>query len=212
LIGPILERLPAGGGWNGSARAALASAVAAKDVEKTRLVLSKFSGPPVPDGHRQPLLAYAAAVNELALGRLLLDAGADPNTPVSGPLDPDFVEDVKPNFLRNYLSEEPGMTTLMVAAGLGHTEFVKLLLEKGANRFQATRSKSKLIPLYFAAWGEHADTLQVLIGNAPAPSEMRIEISLASQRATLFRDGASAFNTEISTGRQGYSTPTGQLS
>jgi ankyrin repeat protein len=211
LIGPILERLPAGGGWNVSARSALAYAVAAKDVEKTRLVLSKFSGPPVPDGHRQPLLAYAAAVNELALGRLLLDAGADPNTPVSGPLDPDFIEDVKPNFLRNYLNEEPGMTTLMVAAGLGHTEFVKLLLEKGASRSQATRSKYKLVPLYFAAWGEHAETLQVLIGNAPSPNEMRIEISLASQRATLFRDGVSSFNTGISTGRKGFPTPTGQF-
>lgn len=211
LIGAILERLPAGLPWDSSARSALAQAVAAKNVEKVHLVLSKFAGPPTPTGHRQPVLAYCAAVNDLAMGRLLLDAGADPNTLVEGPLDPDFVEDVKPTFLRHYLTEEPGMTTLMVAAGLGHTDFVRLLLEKGANRFQATRSKYRLIPLYFAAWGEHAETLQVLIGNAPPPDQMRIEISLAAQSATLFRDGSSVFNTGISSGREGFATPTGRF-
>ena len=88
-----------------SARSALAQAVATKDVSRVRLVLSKFAGPPAPEGHRQPLLAYYAAVNDLAMGRLLLDAGADPNTPVEGPLDPDFLENVQPTFLRNYLAD-----------------------------------------------------------------------------------------------------------
>ena len=211
FIGPIVERRPAGGEWNFSARSALAQALAEKDADKVHLVLSKFAGPPAPEGCRQPLLAYAVAVNDLSLGRFLLEAGADPNTPVEGPLDPGFLEHIKPAFLRHYLAEENGMTILMVASGLGHADFVKLLLDRGANRFQATQSKYKLIPLYFAAWGEHAATLQVLLGNAPAPGEVRIEISLGSQNATLIRGGSPVFHTNISTGRKGFATPTGQF-
>ena len=211
VIGPILERRPAGGEWNFSARSALTQAITEKDADKVHLVLTKFTGPPAPEGCRQPLLAYAAAVNDLTLGRLLLEAGADPNTVVEGPLDPGFLEYIKPNFLRHYLTEEPGMTILMLAAGFGHTDFVKLLLDRGANRFQATHSKYKLLPLYFAAWGEHASTLQVLLGNAPDPSEVRIEISLGSQNATLIRDGSPVFHTSVSTGRKGFATPTGQF-
>jgi lipoprotein-anchoring transpeptidase ErfK/SrfK len=121
------------------------------------------------------------------------------------------MEYIPQKFLRQYLESEPGMNVLMVAAGLGHGEMVKLLLEKGAERGRATQSKHRLVPIYFASWGEHADCIQSLISDAPPPDKYRIEISLAAQRATLYRDGAPSFRTEISSGKTGFSTPTGQF-
>jgi lipoprotein-anchoring transpeptidase ErfK/SrfK len=94
---------------------------------------------------------------------------------------------------------------------MGNEEIVKLLLEHGAERARATQSKYKLVPLYFAAWGEHASCIQALISNAPSPDQVRIEVNLAAQKATLYRDGSPVYNTDISSGRKGYSTPTGQF-
>jgi lipoprotein-anchoring transpeptidase ErfK/SrfK len=52
---------------------------------------------------------------------------------------------------------------------------------------------------------------QVLLGNAPRPNEVRIDIDLSSQQATLYKQGAPVLSTEISTGRSGFATPTGQF-
>ena len=211
FIGPILERSPGGAPWNFYARSALAQALKDKNAAKVQLVLSKHSGPPTPEGCVQPMLTYAAAVNDLVLGRLLLDAGANPDTLVGSPVDAQFLEHIPHRFLRHYLADEPGMTTLMVAAGLGHTDFVRMLVDRGANRTQTTASKHRLVALYFAAWGEHAETIQVLLGNAPRPNEVRIEIDLSTQHATLYKDGAPVLSTEISSGRSGFATPTGRF-
>jgi lipoprotein-anchoring transpeptidase ErfK/SrfK len=99
----------------------------------------------------------------------------------------------------------------MIAAGLGNEDMVKLLISKGAERFRTTQSKYKLVALYFASWGEHAECIQALLGNAPTPEQIHIEVSLGSQRATLYRDGTPVFRTEVSTGRKGFSTPTGHF-
>lgn len=197
--------------WDFGGRSLLQQAVDAGDVGRIRMVLSKHIGPPTPEGCRDPLLAYAVAANDIKLAGLLLEAGADPNTALEAPAEARFLEYTKPKFLQHYLTEEPGMTVLMVAAGLGHDAMARLLIEHGAERNRATRSKYKLIPLYFAAWGEHAECIQTLIGNAPSPEQVRIEVSLGSQRATLYRDGTPVFKTGVSTGRKGFSTPTGRF-
>lgn len=197
--------------WDYAGRSLLQQAVDSGDVGKVRAVLSKHNGPPTPEDCRDPLLAYAVAANDLKLAALLLESGADPNTTFESAAEDRFLEYTPAKFLKHYLTDEPGMTVLMVAAGMGHDAMLRLLLEHGAERTRATRSKHRLIPLYFAAWGGHAECLQTLIGNAPSPEQVRIEISLASQRATLYRDGSPVFNTEVSTGRKGFATPTGRF-
>lgn len=210
LISLILERITERT-WDYCGRSLLQKAVDARDVERIRFILSKHTGPATPDGCQDPLLAYAVAARDLDLARLLLDAGADPNTTFDGPAEPRFLSYTPAKFLQHYLTDEPGVTVLMVAAGLGFEDMVKLLIEKGADRFRATRSKHKLVPLYFAAWGDHPECIQALIGNSPTPDQWRIEISLGMQSATLYRDGSPVFRTEISSGRRGYSTPTGKF-
>jgi lipoprotein-anchoring transpeptidase ErfK/SrfK len=103
------------------------------------------------------------------------------------------------------------MTVLMVAAGVGNEQMVRLLLEHGAERGRATQSKYRLVPIYFAAWGEHPECIQALIADAPTPDQYRVEIDLASQSATLYRDGIAALHTGISSGRPGFATPTGRF-
>ncbi len=197
--------------WDTGGRKLLQQAVESGDVGKIRRVLAKHVGPPTPAGCKEPVLAYAVAANDLKLAALLLEAGADPNTTLQAPVEKRFLDYTPPKFLQHYLTEEQGMTVLMVAAGMGHDAMARLLIEHGAERNRATRSKYQLVPLYFAAWGEHADCLQTLIGNAPSPEQVRIEVSLSAQRATLYRDGAPVFKTGVSTGRKGFATPTGRF-
>ena len=195
--------------WSSAARALLAEALNQRDQPRIRLLLSKHVSPPAPEGRAQPLLAWALARNNLELFQLLLDCGADPNTPLNTPGEKEFLELIPTITVRHYIGDEPGMNVLMMAAGLGRAEFVKLLLEKGANRTAATASKHRLIPLYFASWAKSPESIQLLLQNAPPPEKVRVEISLASQSATLLKDGVPVIRTDISSGRAGYSTPAG---
>ncbi len=209
LVEPVLTRLPASLEWNTLSRAALVSAIESRQKEQVRLLLSKHPAAPTPEGRAQPMLAYALLSNNLEYFRFLLECGADPNTPLNSPVEKDFSENMPRTFLRHYLEEEPGMTTLMLAAGMGKYDFAKALLEKGAKRGIGT-AKHKLPATVFAARTEHTDLMQLLIGDCPSPEECRIEISLGSQRATVYRYGSAVMSTSVSTGRRGFATPPGR--
>jgi lipoprotein-anchoring transpeptidase ErfK/SrfK len=51
----------------------------------------------------------------------------------------------------------------------------------------------------------------LLLGDVPRPEKLRIQISLSAQKAQLIKDGAPVFATDISSGRKGFSTPTGDF-
>ncbi len=211
IIEPILVKMPPTLNWNSATRSWLTDSLRTRDVARARLLLSKHADPPTPEGRKQPLLAYALVDDDRAAFQLLLDAGADPNTPLATPAEKEFRDLLPKSTVREYLEFEPGMNVLMLAAGLGRTDYVKLLLDRGAERFTATTSKSKLVPLYFAAWAQSAESQQLLLGSAPSPDEARVEISLGSQRATFLRQGVPVVTTRISTGRPGYRTPEGRF-
>lgn len=98
----------------------------------------------------------------------------------------------------------------MLAAGLGREDYLRALLEAGADRNRPTK-RDKMIALYIAAETGQWRCTQILLGSGPSPDQLRIEISLASQRAALIENGVPIFRTECSTGRQGYSTRTGRF-
>jgi hypothetical protein len=96
----------------------------------------------------------------------------------------------------------------MLAAGLGRESYLRALLDAGADRKRAT-NRYKMLALYVAAETGQWRCTQILLGSGPPPDQLRIEISLASQRAALVKNGVPIFHTTCSTGRQGYSTRTG---
>jgi len=195
--------------WNAASRRALSAAIEDRSETRTRLLLSKHPAPPTPEGRAQPLLAYAVRKGDFASFRLLLRCGADPNTPLGSPVEKSFSENIPHVFLKRALEEDRGLTTLMLAAGLGRIDFVQALLEKGARRNQCTE-KEKNSALIFAAHADAAETMQLLMGDCPTPDHMRIEISLSDQRATVLRDGVPILESRVSTGKSGYETPSGR--
>ena len=98
---------------------------------------------------------------------------------------------------------------MMLAAGLTRTDILRALLDAGADRNRLT-TKHRMMALYFAARTRNPTAVQMLLGRGPSRDELRVEISLAAQRATIFKNGISILNTAVSTGRKGFDTPAGE--
>jgi hypothetical protein len=99
---------------------------------------------------------------------------------------------------------------LILAAGVGEPAYVRTLLDAGADKNRATK-KYHMIPLYVAAETGKWQCAQVLLGSGPSPQELRIEISLASQKVALIKDGVAIFSTTCSSGRPGFATRSGDF-
>ncbi|HEY0368118.1 MAG TPA: ankyrin repeat domain-containing protein [Chthoniobacterales bacterium] len=209
MVRVLLAHAPAGLNWNPETRAALKLAFESKDLDLLRLVLSKHAAQPTVEGGATPLLAEAIVSDKAELFNALLAAGADPNTTLPLPAEKPFVSLIKSEDLRGYVRSDEGMTVLMLAAGIGKTEYVRALLDAGAERNRATK-KFKMLALYFAAHNGKSKCIQTLLGHGPTPDELRIEVSLATQRASVIKGGKPILQTAISTGRDGYATQTGE--
>ncbi|MGB8169830.1 MAG: L,D-transpeptidase family protein, partial [Chthoniobacteraceae bacterium] len=191
---------------------ALGTALDSGEMKFAKFLISKHAAPPTPVEGGQPFLAYAAARGDAKLLQTLLDCGADPNVTLDANNDSDFRDEIKQSAVRYYLDKSNGITPLMVAAGCGRPDLVKLLLDHGANRTQYTKGRMQLIALYFASWADCPEAEQLLVGGTPPSREMlRVEVSLSQQRATLLKDGAPIFSTEISSGKSGKPTPVGEF-
>jgi ankyrin repeat protein len=206
----ILRLLPGGLTWTPAARTAFAKALAARDTIFGPLLLAKYAAPPATADNMQPMLAYAVARGDLDQVNALLDFGANPNTTLDQSSDTAFRDAISSSALRFYLGRAPGLNVLMLAASLKKAACVKLLLEKGADRRIGTSGKMQLLPLYFAAWADSPETIQILLGKSPRPEDIRIEISLDNQRVIFFRDGKVVLSSIISTGREGFGTKPGE--
>ena len=205
----LSERLPPLDRWSPNARRLLDQAIAGSNHAAVRLLLKKHAKPPTMGKSNVPLLAYAIAKEDRNLFHELLTCGADPNTMLPNRPPQNFLSQLKSRRLRYYLEGEKGVTVLMLAAGTGDTEFVRALLDAGADRKRATK-RYKMLPLYLAAQSGHWRCAQLLLGSGPPPDQLRVEISLASQRVELIKDGVPVFNTTCSTGRGGrYATRAG---
>ncbi len=212
IIDAILARTPPLTRWSDEACETLKTALDSNDLKLAKFLIAKHAAPPAPSEGAQPYLAYAAAQPDATLLRKLLDCGANPNVVLDAPNDSDFREVIKGSAVRYYLDKSTGITPLMVAAGCGRVEQVKLLLEHGANRLQSSKGRMSLIALYFAAWADSPESIQLLVGGEPpSRDELRVEVDLRRQRATLLKDGAAIFSTEISSGTSNKPTPVGEF-
>lgn len=205
----LLERMPLLDQWSPETRRVLEQAIATGDRNAVRLLLNKHAAPPMLQNSNVPLLAYAIAKEDTDLFNMLLSCGADPNTILPDEPDENFLAHLKAKRLRYYIEGEKGVTVLMLAAGIGNVDFVSALLDAGADRKRAT-THYKMLPLYLAAQSGHWRCAQLLLGSGPPPEQLRLEISLASQKVALIKDGMPVFNTSCSTGRSGrYATQVG---
>ena len=204
----ILTRMPRLEQWSAGALRALDNVLRAGDRDSARLLLSKHIPPPTPEGKRVPLLAYAIATDNAPLFTTLLECGADVNTTLPSKYDREFLDALPSKSFRNYIEDDRDVTCLMLAAGLGRTDYVRALLQAGADRNRAT-GRYRMIALYFAAELGHWQPAQILLGSGPPPDHLRIEISLSSQHMALIKDGVPVLNSTCSTGRDGYSTKRG---
>jgi ankyrin repeat protein len=210
IIRTVAERLPLMPQWTTSTRRALDAALLEGNKDQIRLLLGKHVAPPTPDGKDVPLLAYAIAMGDQSLFSTLLACGADPNTILPARCDKEFLALVSSESLKGYIEEDKNVTVLMLAAGLGQENYLRALLNAGADRKRAT-ARYKMLPLYIAAQTGHWRCTQILLGRGPSPDQLRIEISLASQRVALVKNGVPVFHAPCSTGREGYSTKKGQF-
>jgi len=204
----ILSRLPRLQQWSTGALRALDSALRAGDRDSIRLLLSKHVPPPTPEGKGVPLLAYAIEMDNAPLFSTLLECGADSNTVLPNKYDKEFLDALPSKSFRNYIEDDRNVNCLMLAAGLGRTDYVRALLQSGAERNRST-GRYKMVALYFAAELGHWQAAQVLLGSGPAPEQLRIEISLATQHVSLIKDGVPVLDSVCSTGREGYGTKRG---
>ncbi len=192
----VLERFPATLQWTANTRDALETALRGDLKEQVRLLLSKHPAPPTREGGTAPLIAYAIANDDADLFHTLLACGSDPNIVIPKVCEKDFLALLKNKYLRLYIENETGVNLLMLAAGLGRTDYVRALLDAGADRNRAT-PRYKMIPLYFAAWTENWQCVQMLLGGGPMPNELRVEISLAQQNMSGHQGWRDHFYDEV---------------
>jgi ankyrin repeat protein len=209
IIKTLLQRLPMMPEWTASTRRALSRALQLGKKDEIRMLLSKHSTPATPEGKNVPFLAYAIASSNSSLFSTLLNCGADPNTVLPSRCDKDFLA-LLPNGLRSYIEEDRSVTMLMLAAGLGQVDYLRALIDGGANRTRLT-TRNKMSALDLAAETGHWRSTQILLGGGPAPEKLRIEISLGMQRVALVRDGVPIYHARCSTGRSGFSTKRGEF-
>jgi ankyrin repeat protein len=203
----ILERFPPTLEWTANTRSALEAALSHGMKEQVRLLLSKHPAPPTREGGTVPLIAYAIASDDAPLFYTLLACGSDPNLAIPKTAEKEFTTLIKSKYLRIYVQDD-GVNLLMLAAGLGKADYVRALLDAGADRNRHT-PREKMLPLYFAAWTENWQCVQMLLGGGPEPEQLRVEISLAQQHASVIKDGITVFTTKVSTGRNGFTTKPG---
>jgi ankyrin repeat protein len=210
IVRSVVERLPTMPQWRNSTQRALQAALKTGDRGEIQLLLSKHAASPTPEGKDVPLLAYAIAGNDSSLFNTLLTCGADPNTVLPARCDKDFLALLASKGFSSYIEGDRGVTVLMLAAGLGREDYLRTLLGTKANRNLLTR-RNKMSALDIAAETGHWRSSQILLGGGPSPDQLRVEISLAMQRVALVKNGVPVYRTQCSTGRQGYSTKTGDF-
>ncbi len=198
--------------WAPFMKEMLAKALRASDMEMAALLIAHHSKLPKLRGAKQSLLAYSLARNNIKWFRMLLDLGADPNERLVIPAEERFIDEVNEDKLEFYLRSEEGMNILMLAAGLGRLDFVRALLEKGADR-SARTANYKMVPLSFAQQNNQTRVILLLLGKDPDPTThtTRVAISLSDQEAVYYKNGIAAFRTPVSTGKRNFRTPCGEF-
>lgn len=192
---------PDGGSW-------LAHTVVAGKGELAKSLLkrgAKYAGEPAPDG--LSLVAWAIANENSEVAESLIKAGADVNEPLPSPASEVFREKFGSRTFKSHLQKNRGITLLMVAAAKQDHRAARALVRAGAEASAYTK-RDALWPVNIAAWYGDVEMMRIMLGKIEKDGR-KIVVDLKSQQATFYEDGVARFTTRVSTGKEGYSTPTG---
>lgn len=159
----------------------------------------------------QSPLHVAIALRQPRVVVALLAAGANPNSPFVSPANTQFLKHVKSGSMRWFLRSDRNVTPLMVAAASGEITTTRALMKAGAKLDVSTRV-ARYWPINFASNVGDISMMRVMLGRDPTVELRTIVISLSEQRARMYNQfGEEIFSTKVSTGREGYRTPTGEF-
>ena len=187
----------------------LTAAVRLGHAQIVRDLLDAGALPETPGLERQRPLAVASILGHGKIVGLLLEHNANPSEPVRRPVAPAFLAygDASMKWM---LKHDEQIRPLMLAAYSGDATTLKHLLDHGASRNRYTRY-NKRYPINFASQKGHIAAMRLLLGKDPKHEKRRIVIDLSDQLARVFdATGKEIFVTRVSTGKKGYSTPTGK--
>ena len=162
----------------------------------------------LPEGQTVFHLAVATGCHRTV--QKLLASGANPNAPFVLPVSPAFLRQVRPGVMRWLLKMDRNVTPLMVATDSGNVRTAQALVHAGAKIHVRTRF-TELEPLTLATERKDVKMMRLFLGRDPFNEERYIEVRLSEQRARMYdAQGNEIFSTQVSTGRSGYTTPTGE--
>jgi len=154
-------------------------------------------------------LTQAILSSDVVLVESVLKQDCDPNFQINlSEAELKAVKVLSPR-MYHYYSNGSGFRPLHLAAGLGEIAICRLLIANGAKQFAQSKGYD-WVPAQYAARCGHPDLAQMLLGLDPNDDRYRIEISLSSQKLTVFDRGLPYLTAGISTGRHDKPTPPGK--
>lgn len=187
----------------------LGLAIRMGDQRTAALLLRQGASPKEKVAEGQQPLQLAVALGHAGIVRELLAAGADPNAQIELPVSDSFARQVRGGTMRWLLKHDRNITPIMLAADSGSTETVCQLIASGA-KTEVWTKPTRMWPINIAARKSDVKMMRALLGKDPDVEQRRIVVDLSDQKAWIFdSSGLELYSTKISSGRSGFSTPTG---
>jgi L,D-transpeptidase catalytic domain len=153
-------------------------------------------------------LVNAVLTNNYPLAKAALAKKADPNAVIIfSQSESTLLKSLSPR-MYYYFNNGAEFQPLHLAAGLDERDICQLLMAAGAKLFALSKGYD-WVPAQYAGKTGHPDLARLLMGIDSTDDHFKIEISLRSQKLTVYQDGAPYLVARISTGRHDKPTPPG---
>jgi L,D-transpeptidase catalytic domain/Ankyrin repeats (3 copies) len=159
---------------------------------------------------RQEPILLAAMRRGPAIINALLMAGADANATFNSPVAANLINTLPFPELKGSLRSDIGVTALITTVARGDVEGSLALLRHGA-RISKPTTKFYRYPINYAAEQRYLFLMRILLGrSAESEPDILVTVDLSQQKAWISKHGEIIDRTSVSTGREGFGTPTGR--